>query len=271
MKMKILRAVLLALALCLLLGGCESQKHTPYQGSGGGAAPVFKNEGSTSGTETAQKPNSGKYTARVALTFDDGPHSTRTKRIVDELEKYGYHATFFVVGNRVDGSEYNGTEAMKYAYSKGNEIAVHAYTHEYYYDSCSDSEYKNELSKTEAAIKAQIPKANVRLMRPVGGQITDNRVSTCKYAVIQWSVDSYDWNYTKRGDDAEQKKNVDIIVENVMSKVKDGAIILMHDIHENTAVAVPIILNQLHEQGYDVVTVSELLGSSMKTGEKYPK
>ena len=134
-----------------------------------------------------------QYTKRVALTFDDGPHVTRTKAIVDELNKYGYHATFFVVGNRVDGTEYSGGNAMKYAYDAGNEIAIHGYTHSVYYNSCTDEEYRAELDNTVKAIQKYIPDYEVKLMRPIGGAITAERVEECDYSVIMWNVDSLDW------------------------------------------------------------------------------
>ncbi len=213
-----------------------------------------------------------KYEKTVALTLDDGPHNVRTKGIVDELDKYGYNATFFVVGNRVDGTDYNGASALKYAYEHGNEIGIHGYTHrtDRYYDTCSDDIYKYEISETEKAIKAVVPKYSVKLMRPVGGKITDKRVQNCKYSVIMWSVDSEDWKYsysTGGTDEANQKR--DTIVENVMSQVEDGDIILMHDIYQSTYDAVVVILRQLNEQGYGVVTVSELLGKNMSAGKKY--
>ena len=102
-------------------------------------------------------------------------------------------------------------------------------------------------------------------MRPVGGRITSERISDCDYAVIMWSVDSNDWKYKSEGDG-----NVQTIVNNVMSQVQDGSIILMHDIYENTYLASKDILKQLHDQGYEVVTVSELLGNP-KAGVKYSK
>ncbi len=243
-----------------MLGGCK-EEYTPYRGSGaGGAAPVFKNEGTDSGT---QKP-AGNYVGRVALTFDDGPHNTYTKAIVDELASYGFNATFFVIGNRVDGSAYNGAEAMKYAASKGNEIAIHAYTHSKYYDTCTEEEYSEELSKTHAVITKHIPNASVKLMRPVGGRMTDARIESSKYSVIHWSVDSEDWKYKQTS-----KENVDIIVEGIMDGVENGDIILMHDIYENTLEATKEVLKQLDEKGLEVVTVSELLGSSMTAGKMY--
>ena len=201
---------------------------------------------------------------RVAITYDDGPHNVRTKAIVDELAKYGYRATFFVVGNRVDGSEYAGGSAVKYAASKGNEIAIHAYTHSIYYtDESKGPAYKAEIVKTYNAIKGVVPDAKVKLMRPTGGEITEEGIRTCQYSVIQWDVDSEDWKYKYDGEEG-----VKTIVNNVMSRVQNGSIILMHDIYENTYLATQEILKQLNEQGYEVVTVSELLGNP-KAGVEY--
>jgi len=208
---------------------------------------------------------------RVAITFDDGPHNVRTALIVDELAKYGYHATFFVVGNRVDGTDYNGSSGLKYAADAGNEIGVHGYTHSYYYDSCDDATYRDELSKTESAIKNVLSGNSIKLMRPVGGKITEDRIKTSKYSVIMWSVDSEDWKYKYKAEDTEEQmaEKVDIIVDNVMSSVEDGSIILMHDIYLSTYDALVIILERLHAEGYEVVTVSELIGNDLAVGNRY--
>lgn len=264
------RACCLLLVLLLGMGGCGNRKRSPVPDDDFGKdefVPVM----ATLGTGKTDKNNSGKK--RVALTLDDGPHNVYTKKIVDELSKYGYHATFFVVGNRVNGPEYNGTSAMQYAYEKGNEIAIHGFTHAKYYDTCTAEEFAAELSKTRQAIKATIPSANVSLMRPVGGRITGERVQCCEYSVIMWDVDSEDWKYkTKTSDDETVKKEkIDTIVENVMSSVRDGSVILMHDIYESTYESVAIILKELHEQGYEVVTVSELFGNDLKAGAKYSR
>ena len=213
--------------------------------------------------------NTNSNKKRVAITYDDGPHNVYTIKIVDELKKYGFNATFFVVGVRLDGTEYNGTKGLKYAYDKGNEIAIHGYTHkmndDYFYDTCSDATFERELSKTKNAILARLPNAKVNLMRPVGGKIIDERVSSCGYAVIQWSVDSEDWVYKN-----DEKSGVNTIVNNVMSQVKNGSIILMHDLYENTYLATKEILKQLDAQGYEVVTVSELL-ENPRAGVEYFK
>lgn len=206
---------------------------------------------------------------KVAITFDDGPHTVRTKLIVDELNKYGYHATFFVVGNRVDGTEYPGGEAMIYAIESGNEIGIHGYTHLNYYDSCTDKEYHQELSFTAQAIRERYHAYHIKLMRPVGGNITEERANECPYAVIKWDVESDDWKYKSLKDDEDFEENVNAIANNVLSSVREGSIILLHDIHESTLYATVIILERLHEMGYNVVTVSELLGNNLHPGEIY--
>ena len=209
---------------------------------------------------------------RVALTYDDGPSSITTKPIVDELNKYGYHATFFVAGYRVDYTpgEDNGAEAMVYAYENGNEIGIHGYTHAegLYYDNCSNEEYKYEIQKTLEAIQKKIPDCQVRLMRPVGGRITDARIEESPYAIIGWNVDTEDWTVKKPAGDAEC---INKIVEKALKNLEDGDIILMHDIYNNTYEATVIILQRLNEMGFNVVTVSELLGDNLQPGVLYER
>lgn len=206
----------------------------------------------------------------VALTFDDGPHSKYTKLIVDKLEEYNASATFFIVGNRV--VDKNGeveqacADAIKYAVDKGNEVEIHAYTHQYYYNKCSDEIYTNELEKTAQIIEQYTGKAP-KFMRPVGGSITSDRVKNCKYAVVIWNCDSEDWkNKSIPGDQAQ----IDKIVNNVMSTVKNRGIILMHEIYENSYLAFCEIMRQLYAQGYEVTSVSGLFGDgNVKPGQKY--
>lgn len=272
----IARIMALVLIFSFILVSCEEEPKRNFPDNGGdvavGNSPNKKPSGnSNSGNKNnnsnnnSNNNNSNSGKKRVAITYDDGPHNVYTVKIVDELAKYGFNATFFVVGNRVDGTDYNGAKGITYAASKGNEIAIHAYTHSKYYNKCLDKEYEEELSKTYDAIKAKVPNAKVKLMRPVGGAITKERIESCDYSVILWDVDSLDWDLKHDGE-----AGVKQIVNNVMSTVKNGSIILMHDLYENTYLATQQILKQLDEQGYDVVTVSELLGSP-KAGVKYSR
>ena len=262
---KILRIVSVFLILAtLFLVGCDGD--VVYH-------PASKDDVAVMGSaDTQPSGNGGSAKKRVAITFDDGPHNVITKNIVDELNKYGFSATFFVLGNRIDGTAYNGVAGLKYAYENGNEIGIHGYTHEVYYNKCSDDEYRDELSKTYDAIKAVV-NAPVKLMRPVGGAITKDRINACEYSVVNWDVDSLDWEYKYRADsnysDDEKQERVNTIVNNVMSSVKEGSIILLHDIYLSTYDATVIILKRLYEEGYEVVSVSELLGSNRAAGRLY--
>ena len=259
------------IALSLLMTGCNEpigETSESLQSSAESSGAESSDDIPVGGTP-ADKPSDKK---RVAITFDDGPHNVRDEEILDELDKYGFKATFFVVGNRVDGTEYGGGKSVKAIVDRGHEIGIHGYTHNVYYDECSDAEFESEMNKTLSAIRQYVPGYNVKLMRPVGGYITDARVQSCKYSVIMWDVDSEDYKHSYQPStslsEAEQQARVDIIVENVMSEVKDGSIILMHDIYLSTSHATAIILERLYNEGYEVVTVSELLGDP-QPGVKY--
>ena len=263
--------LVLALTFCVCFAGCAAKKEIddsfgkdflPVMAGNNFDTDTTNDTQSTNRPANTDKPNpNGKK--RVAVTYDDGPHTERTVLIADELAKYGFHATFFVVGNRVDGSKYPGGNAMLYALEKGNEIAIHGYTHGAYYNKCTDETYNYELSETVKAIQKMKPGYTPTLMRPIGGAISAQRVSSCPYSVILWSVDSLDYK------NAFVDGGVDNIVNNVMSDIKDGDIILMHDIYENTYEASKIILKRLYDEGYEVVTVSELIGEGLQPGKSY--
>ena len=256
---KLIRAYICVLLVltCFLMAGClraEAHREFPQETTPESSAPVVDNR------------------PRVALTFDDGPSSITTKPIVDELNKYGYHATFFVVGNRVDRTpnQDNGASAMVYAYENGNEIGIHAYTHNMSirYDDCSDETYEYEVFNTLQAIQTKIPGYEVRVMRPIGGEISSARVAESPFAVVNWNIDSSDWELRSPAGDTDK---INTIVENVLCDVADGDIILMHDIYNNTYEATVIILQRLNEMGFNVVTVSELLGDDLQQGRLYTK
>ncbi len=191
----------------------------------------------------------------IAFTFDDGPHYELTYKFVDKLAQYGGVGTFYVVGNRIHGEQAN---AMKYAYDMGNEIGIHGYTHEYYYDTCSDATFRSELSKTAKLIKNITGEAPLT-MRPIGGGITSSRVKSSGYAVINWNVDSNDWRYTSRYSNSVKKQNVNTIVNNVLNSTDEGDIILFHEIYYNSYDAFCKVVDNLYKRGYRFVTVSQLL------------
>ena len=125
---------------------------------------------------------------------------------------------------------------------------------------------KYEIFQTLQAIQNKLPGYEVRVMRPVGGSISGIRVSESPFAVVNWNIDTLDWELRSP---AGNEDKINTIVENARADIEDGDIILMHDIYNNTYEATVIILARLNEMGYNVVTVSELLGDDLQAGVRY--
>ena len=201
----------------------------------------------------------------VAFTFDDGPHNEYTKKVVDKLAEYGARATFFVVGNRVTEKS---AEIVKYTVEHGNEIGMHSYTHTQMFNTCDDKTYEQEVKYTKNVL-ASYAGVSATLLRPPGGLISAERISSSQYPIIMWSVDSEDWMHKKNETEAQASENIQTIVDNVLSTIDEGYIVLMHYIYENTYLAFCTIIDELYKDGYKIVTVSELLGDSIKSGAKF--
>ena len=177
----------------------------------------------------------------VALTYDDGP-SIYTPRILKTLKENNSVATFFVVGNRVP--MYSDT--VKKAYDMGCEIGNHTYEHKSL-PNLSETEVKRQISKTNKEVKKAIGEKPV-IMRPTGGATNTNIKKWVGMPSIIWSVDTLDW----------KTRNADSTRRAVLNRVKDGDIVLMHDLYSATATASETIIPELVRRGYQLVTVSEL-------------
>ena len=186
---------------------------------------------------------------RIALTFDDGPHPSQTGRILDILDSYGVKATFFMIGVNVE----NYPDAAKEVLKRGHEIGNHTYSHSHL-NRLGEVRLSEELEKCEDILE-NLCEYRSRLFRPPEGYISDGVLECAEqgdYSLILWSVDTRDW----------EVKNTTHIVETVMSKIKGGDIILMHDYvyQSKTPEALEILLPKLLALGYQPVTVGELLG-----------
>ncbi len=178
----------------------------------------------------------------VALTFDDGPFTKVTNRIMDVLLEYEAGATFFVVGSRLE--MYSDT--LKRLYENGFEVASHTWSHKNL-NKLTEKQITKEITRTLDGLKKYIPVENV-LLRPPYGSADETVRGLAKTALINWSLDSEDW----KSRDAEK------IIEHVLDTVQDGDIILMHDLYECTAEAVEYLVPELIERGYRPVSVTEL-------------
>ena len=177
----------------------------------------------------------------VAVTYDDGPHKTNTPRILDILEENFAVATFFVVGQNIEGKE----DIIKRSYNLGNEIGSHTWDHANLSKS-GNEKIKQQLDDTDAAIKEIVDIENP-ILRPPYGAFNNNVKEVCGKPIIMWSLDTLDWD--TRSADATYQACMD---------AKDGDIILMHDIHEPTVVAQEDVIKGLQDKGFQLVTVTEL-------------
>lgn len=193
--------------------------------------------------ETVVLNPDGKY---VALTFDDGPSSKVTPRILQTLEQHDAKATFFMLGNRV---EMYPTIAAQVA-AEGHEIANHTFSHPNL-KKLSHKEMTEEIEKTNKLIEISTGVTPTLFRPPYGIYSQDilNYTASNNYSTILWSVDSLDW----------KSRNPAAIKKEILSNITNRSIVLMHDLHTATAEALPELLMTLKQEGYEFVTVSELL------------
>lgn len=197
----------------------------------------------------------------IALTFDDGPSAVQTKRLLDILEKNNTHATFFVLGSNLEGSgRKDSRDVLKKVHEAGNEIASHTFAHKQL-PKLSVSQINYEIDKTSELIKSAIG-VEPTSIRPPYGALSDTVRQVAKQPFIMWSIDTLDW----------KTRDKNATTRAVVDHAKDGDIVLMHDIHKETVDAVEIMIPQLIEKGYQLVTVQELAelkNVKMEPGKSY--
>ncbi len=187
----------------------------------------------------------------VALTFDDGPQPSVGNRIMDCLAQYGGKATFFMVGERVGSYK---TEVQRMV-AEGHEVANHTMNHKYL-QKLGAAQIQAQVNNGNDAIQAA---CGVRptLLRLPGGNHNATVLANTGMPMIQWNVDTLDW----------KTRNADKTVAAVLNHVKDGDIILMHELYSSTGDAVLRIVPELHKRGFQMVTVSQLAAAKGKTLE----
>lgn len=196
----------------------------------------------------------------VALTYDDGPSKESTLRILKTLKENGGRATFFMVGSRAQ--KYEAT--VRQMVEQGCEVANHTYDHTLM-TKVDPAELERQLALTNQVV-ANAGGVTPVLMRPCGGATNDVGMGVAgaiSMPAILWSVDTLDW----------KTRDADATVSAVLDHVKDGDIVLMHDLYETAAQASEVIIPELINRGYQLVTVSELASyrGGMTPGQSYYK
>lgn len=180
----------------------------------------------------------------VALTFDDGPHETYTGLLLDIFEENHSLATFFEQGVFV--RKY--PDVVKRMAEMGCEVASHTYNHKDL-STLTRTAMLQELERADQAFIDAIGTAPY-LLRPPYGAVNSNVKNLSGRAVITWTVDTQDW----------LSQDADTIVSYVQSLENlDGEVVLLHSTHQSTVDAVAVLVPWLIEQGYQLVTVSELM------------
>ena len=188
----------------------------------------------------------------VALTFDDGPSPKTTPVALDLLKKYNAKGTFFMVGHAVEGNE----DIIKRVIAEGHQIGNHSWDHPVL-TKISLEKAKSQINDTTAALK-KASGLDVHIMRPPYGAINGAIQAAVDQSFILWDVDTLDW----------KNRNTASIMKEVR-KAQPGSIILMHDVHQTTIDALPLILQYLTEQGFEMVTIEELMGDQLELHQSY--
>ncbi|EZH64623.1 hypothetical protein DH09_19020 [Bacillaceae bacterium JMAK1] len=190
---------------------------------------------------------------QIALTFDDGPDPRFTDTVLNALEEFDVPATFFVLGQRAEANP----DYVSRIVDEGHDIANHTYSHADLADLTVD-EMEQEIDQADAVIE-NIVGFRPRLFRPPFGSISEEdvvRLGEMNNVAIGWDVDPNDW----------QEIPADEVSERVIADTTAGSIILLHDgvdspeLTLNSPEALQTIIPELQSQGYEFVTVSELIG-----------
>lgn len=187
----------------------------------------------------------------IALTFDDGPNYN-TGKVLDVLAKYNVKATFFVLGSKAKDNK----KILKREYDSGMEIGNHTFNH-LLLTKYKENVIKDEIDKTSSVI-FEVTGRYPKLLRPSYGVYNNIVKKIGNMPIIIWDIDTLDWKY----------HNSKRIASRVINKVKDGDIILMHDIYSATANSLNIIIPELQNKGYTFVTIPELFYYKEITLEK---
>lgn len=196
-----------------------------------------------------------KESKLVAFTFDDGP-SKYTLDIANILEEYNASATFFEVGYNIKAHP----EITKELSERGFEIANHTTDHSKL-TKLTEVKYLSKINDNNALFK-ELTGKDMPYLRPPYGSYNDKIKAKAGVPIVTWSLDTRDW----------ESRNKDKVIEMVMNNIKEGDIILFHDLYESTRDAVKELMPLLKEQGYQAVSVGELFkskGITLEAGTSY--
>lgn len=183
---------------------------------------------------------------KIAISFDAAWGTDYTNDILDILDKYDIKSTFFLVGFWAEKHE----DLVKEIHERGHEIGNHSTNHPYM-TKLSKEQMVKELRDTGDLIEGITGEKPI-LFRPPFGDYNDQLIRTCEdngYYVIQWDVDSLDW----------KELGPQSVIDRVTRNVKEGSIVLFHNNAKYIDEYLPIIIEKLQSEDYEIVPISELI------------
>lgn len=199
---------------------------------------------------------------KISISFDAAWGDEYTREILDILDKYQVKTTFFLVGFWID----KYPELVKEISERGHDVGNHSTNHPYM-SKLSEEQILKELNTTGNKIKDITGKTPI-LFRPPYGDYNDRLIRTCMengYYVIQWDVDSLDW----------KELGIQPVVDRVTRNVNNGSIVLFHNNAKYVIEYLPLVLEKLQGEGYEIVPISELIYKEDfymdNTGRQFPK
>ena len=239
---RILSCMLLLLLLALVLLNAWHGEQEKRQGKTDFSAVFCEGKEimeTLADAEQVEEPENKK----IAITFDDGPHPVYTKQLLDGLLERKVKATFFVTGEQAE----NYPELIERMDEEGHLIGNHTYSHVQLRTSNRDT-FKEELIRTSQVIY-DITGKETEYVRPPYGAWDKTFETELNMFPVLWTVDPLDWC----------SSNADCIARSILAKAGENDIILMHDEYESTVQAALMVVDQLLKEGYEFVTVDEIL------------
>ncbi|MBU5480441.1 polysaccharide deacetylase family protein [Blautia sp. MSJ-19] len=180
---------------------------------------------------------------QAALTFDDGPDARYTPLLLDGFKERNIKASFFLLGEKIEKNK----ELVKRIQEEGHLVGNHTY-HHVQLDKLNETKAREEILKTNNVI-FETTGNYPQYMRPPFGAWKKNLELCVEMLPVFWTIDTLDWKV----------QNTEKIIGTVQEQIKDGSIILMHDEYATTVDAALRVADSLKEQGYELVTVDQLI------------
>ena len=197
----------------------------------------------------------------IAFTFDDGP-SIYTAGLLDGLKERGASATFFMTGVNGSSGIVNQSQVLERMMNEGHQLANHTYSHIVPFNAQSAATISSQVSRVEELLFQSMGGSYTDMVRTPGGAVGGSVKSAVAAPIITWNVDTLDWKY----------RDAATVCGNILSTARDGAIVLLHDLYSTSVQGALRAMDTLKAQGYEFVTVAELLrrrGITPESGKVY--